>query len=290
MVLAISAAPAQTLTEAGSVPVLGHTETRTFYADFSTGGLTTTGTGNIWDLSAATPFGASATVTYTAAGDSPYAASYPGTTLCMHRDAGGPNEEWRHFHVDASIAELLGANTDAFDGGRTLCTFPFSMGSTFTDTYSINGGSPYTETDTYVASGQLVTPWGTVPDVVMVSVNAGFSYYFYSADNVLDAIGTYTPGFGSDLWRVEENTGIDGKAPAAIGIWPVPAHGQVTLALPFSGTMRVEVLDASGRQVLTTTTTVTTGTLNLASFIPGSYMVRAVDMHGDRAIGRLLVQ
>jgi hypothetical protein len=290
LVIATAPAGAQTLTEANSIPAVGLTESRTYYSDFSASGLATSGTGNTWDLSAATPFGTAASIEYTVPAASPYAASYPSTTICMHRDAGGPNEEWRHYHVDATIAELLGANTDVFDGGRTFCTFPFSMGSTFTDTYSINGGSPNTETDEYVASGQIIAPWGTVPNVVMVSVNGGFSYYFYSADNVLDAIGTYTPGFGADLWRVESSTGINERAELAIGAWPVPARDKVTIKVPFAGTVRFEILDATGRRVHAGTITNGLGDVDVSALVPGTYVTQAIDGAGSRAVGRLVVK
>lgn len=280
---------AQTLTDATSVPVIGHAETRTYYALFGTVSIATSGTGNVWDATAATPFGLSSAVTYTVPGESPYAASHPTSNLCMHR-VDGTDEEWRHYRVTSDTAELLSANVDVFDGGRTMCVFPFSMGGSFTDTYSISGGSPNTETDEYVASGEITAPWGTIPNVVMFSVNGGLSYYFYTADNVLDAVGTYTPGFGVDLWHVESNTEVAEEAPLRIGLFPVPAHDVVTMALPFTTDARMEVIDAAGRVVKTWRTAVNARSIDVSAFAPGCYTLSAVGSDGRRASGRFIKQ
>lgn len=280
---------AQTLTDASSVPSIGHSETRTYYTLFGSVTIATSGTGNVWDATAATPFGISSTVAYTAPGESPYAASHPTSNICMHR-VDGTDEEWRHYRVTSDTAELLSANVDVFDGGRTMCVFPFSMGGSFTDTYSISGGSPTTETDEYVASGDIIAPWGTIPNVVMFSVNGGLSYYFYTADNVLDAVGTYTPGFGVDLWRVESNTAVEEESSLRIGLFPVPATDVVTMALPFMNDAHLEVIDAAGRVVRTWRNPANTRSIDMSGFAPGCYTLRALGSDGRRASGRFIKQ
>lgn len=280
---------AQTLTQATSVPTIGRTETRTYYGAFGNISVATSGTGVVWDLTSATPFGVSNTVTYTAPGESPYAALHPTSNLALH-STDGVNDEWRHFRVTADTAELLSANVDVFDGGRTLCTFPFSMGSSFTDTYAISGGTQNTETDVYVASGQITAPWGTIPNVVMFSVNGGLSYYFYTADNVLDAVGTYTPGFGVDLWRVESNTAVEEESSLRIGLFPVPATDVVTMALPFTSDALLEVIDAACRVVRTWRNPANTRSIDMSGFAPGCYTLRAIGSDGRRASGRFIKQ
>lgn len=280
---------AQTLTDVTSAPVIGHSETRTYYALFSNVNIATSGTGNVWDATAATPFGLSSTVVYTAPGESPYAALHPTSTICMHR-VDGTDEEWRHYRVTADSAVLLSANVDVFDGGRTLCVFPFSMGGSFSDTYSISGGSPTTETDEYVATGEIMAPWGTIPNVVMFSVNGGLSYYFYTADNVLDAVGTYTPGFGVDLWRVESNTAVEEEASLRIGLFPVPATDVVTIALPFTNDARLQVTDAAGRVVRTWRAAANTRSIDVSGFASGCYTLTAIGSDGRMASGRFIKQ
>lgn len=280
----------QTLTQDLSVPPVGTAQVRTYYANFSASGLATSGTGNTWDGTAATAFGVVNSVAYRAPGDSPFAAQFPSTTLCMLVNAGTADEEWRHYHVDATIAELLGTGTDVFDGGRTFCTFPFNLGDSFTDSYSINGGPPTGETDEYVASGSITAPWGTIPDVVMFSVNSGASYYFYTADNVLDAIGSYTPGFGLDLWQVELTVGVPERTTTRVAVWPSPAVDAITVSHGFDGLVNISILDATGRTVLARSTGDKQVRMDLQGLKAGAYVVSVSSARGERATRVLQVQ
>lgn len=279
---------AQTLTEASSIPAIGTVEQRTYYTDFTSTGLATSGTGNSWDLTGVTAFGLTSTTTYRSPGDSPYAATYPTTTICAEALNGPPPGEWRHYSVSPTIAELLGANSDEFIGGRTACEFPFNLGNSFTDTYTIAGNTS-TDVVEYVASGEIQAPWGTIPNVVMFSVNGGV-FVFYSASNMLDAIGSYMPGFGSDLWQVEIMTGITTTPAASLGVWPVPSADMVHITLPFTGSHTVMVRDATGRVVHESRSTGVQVDIDLHSFAPGIHEVTAVDAQGRCAAGRLVVQ
>ncbi len=279
---------AQTLTEATSIPAIGTVENRSYHQDRSASGLATSGTGNTWNAMGVTPFGITRTVIYRAPGDSPYAAIYPTTTICAEDNSGTPPAEWRHFHVTSSFAELLGANSEEFVGGRTYCTYPFSLGNTFTDDYTI-AGNPYTDVVDYVASGEITAPWGTITNVVMFQTNGG-PYTFYQASNMLDAIGSYMPGFGLDLWQVEVATGMTITPAPALGMWPVPAADMVHIALPFTGPHTVIVRDASGRIVHEGISADTQVDVDLRSLAPGIYAVSAVDARGRGAAGRLIVE
>lgn len=280
-------AVAQTLTDANSIPAVGHAETRTYYNSASADGWNLTGTGNTWDATGVTPFGITAMSNYRAPGDSPFAGSYPGTTLCAQRVQDG-NTEWRHYIVDAAHAEMIGVSAEAVVGGRTYCTFPFSMGSTFTDSWTINGND-LSDTYTYVASGEVTAPWGTITDVVLFETSGGFSYYLYLASNLLDPIGTYTPGFGIDLWKVELGMGIADAPALHAGLWPNPAADEAVLSMPHAHGFSFTLLDALGRAVLTNSTTGNRAVLDVRRFAPGLYHVLATDARGQRATGTLVV-
>ena len=101
-----SATATQTLTNATGIPAVGYAETRTYYNSSSANGWALTGTGNTWDATSVTPFGITAISTYRAPGSSPFAGTYPGTTLCAERVQNG-NTEWRHYIVDAAHAEMI---------------------------------------------------------------------------------------------------------------------------------------------------------------------------------------
>ena len=278
----------QTLTDVSSIPAIGTVENRSYYQDGSANGLATSGAGNTWNAMGVTPFGIMRTVTYHTPGDSPYAANYPTTTICAEDDNGTPPAEWRHFHVSSSIAELLGASSDEFVGGRTYCEFPFSPGGSFTDSYTI-GSTPYTDEVVFVASGEIAAPWGTIPDVVMFQINGG-PYTFYQTGNLLDPIGSYMPGFGLDLWQVDISSGITEPVSVTIGIWPVPAGEHVSVASPFNGSQTVVVIDAEGRSVRSLVSAGRAFTMDIGDLVTGVYTVVATDAMGKRAVGRLLVR
>ncbi len=92
-----STAVAQTLTDANSIPAVGHTETRTYYNSPSADGWNLTGTGNTWDatgVDALRHHGRRCATTAHRAIVRPRCC-YPGTTLCAQRVQDG-NTEWRH--------------------------------------------------------------------------------------------------------------------------------------------------------------------------------------------------
>ena len=283
----VGTAAAQTLTNANSIPAVGYAETRTYYNSSSANGWALTGTGNTWDATSVTPFGITAISTYRAPGSSPFAGTYPGTTLCAERVQNG-NTEWRHYIVDAAHAEMIGVSAEAVVDGRTYCTYPFSLGSSYTDSWTINGNS-FSDTYIYVASGEVTAPWGTITNVVLFETSGGFSYYLYLASNLLDPIGTYTPGFGLDLWKVELITGIPDAPTLQVGLWPNPATEEVVLSMPGLQGLSFTLLDALGRAVLTNTTTSDRAVIDVRNCAPGTYRVLAVDARGQRATGTVMV-
>lgn len=279
---------AQTLTDANSIPAVGQSETRVFYNSSNATGWSLTGTGNTWDATAVETFGLSTTAVYRAPGDSPFAGMYPSTTLCAERYENG-NTEWRHYLVDAAHAEMIGISAENFSGGRTYCTYPFSIGSTFTDSWSLNGND-YTDTYTYVASGEVLAPWGTIPDVVMFETGGGFSYYLYLANNVLDPIGDYTPGFGINLWKVDLVTGIADAPALEARLSPNPATDELVLSMPQQTGFSYRLMDPHGRVVRSGSSTGDRAVLDLRGCAAGVYNVLTLDARGRRAAGRVVVE
>ncbi len=276
----------QTLTDATSIPAIGTIENRIYHSDFSATGLATSGTGNTWNAMGVTPFGISSVTTYTPGSASPYAANFPTATICAEVLNGG-NTEWRHFLVSSSIAELLGTGTDEFIGGRTYCEFPLSLDDSFSDTYTV-GGNTNNDVTVYVASGQILAPWGTIPNVVMFQVNGG-PYTFYMASNLLDAIGSYMPGFGLDLWQVDVVSTVTEPNSARIGVWPSPAIDVAHVFLPFAGA-NFQLFDAQGRVVLEGTSTIDRLDIEVGSLTPGIYTFSARSGNSLLARTRFVVQ
>lgn len=279
---------AQTLTDANSILSIGTVENRIRYNDPSASGWATSGSGNTWDAMGVTTTGAYDMVTYLAPGASPYASTYPTATLCAQVDGNSTPTEWRHWNVIPALAELLGANTDEFIGGRTACEFPLDIGGSFTDSYTIAGTS-YTDVSAYVASGSIQAPWGTIPNVVMFQVNSG-PYILYNANNLLNSIGYYFPGFGMDLWEVTISNSVEETAARSIGIWPVPSSDVVNVALPFSGASAITIRDSAGRTVREVRSADPLLTLDVNELVPGVYTLTSLDRTGRFATGRLVVR
>ncbi|HOY28396.1 MAG TPA: T9SS type A sorting domain-containing protein, partial [Flavobacteriales bacterium] len=220
--------------------------------------------------------------------DSPFAAAYPATTLCAERFQNG-NTEWRHYLVDATHAEMIGISAEDFSGGRTYCNFPFTIGSTFTDDWYLNGNT-YSDTYTYVASGEVLAPWGTIPDVVMFETSGGFSYYLYLANNLLDPIGGYTPGFGIDLWKVDIANGISETPAPTINLWPNPTADQLVIDLAPQPGFTYRLADMHGQLMHSGYTTSERMVLDLRSCAAGVYTVQVTDARGRLAVEKVMVE
>ncbi len=281
-------ATAQTLTDATSIPAVGHNETREYYNASSAPAWNLTGTGNTWDATSVVTFGVSATVSYRAPVASPFAAAYPATTLCAERFQNG-NTEWRHYLVDAAHAEMIGISAEDFSGGRTYCNFPFTIGNTFTDDRYLNGNT-YSDTYTYVASGEVLAPWGTISDVVMFETSGGFSYYLYLANNLLDPIGGYTPGFGIDLWKVDIANGISDTTAPTINLWPNPTTDELVIDGASERGFTYRLADMRGQLVHSGYATSNQVMLDLRSCAAGVYTVQVTDARGRLAVEKVVVE
>ncbi|MBL8001784.1 MAG: hypothetical protein JNL05_07480 [Flavobacteriales bacterium] len=243
----------------------------------------TSGSGNIWDASSVQWDGNLRGFLYHDPGSSPFAALYPQATLSAQQL---PGPIWYHYRVDNDRVELIGTDGDEWVDGRTLAEFPFELGDSFTDQATIVG-IPWTETREYVASGELVTPWGVIPDVVMVYVN-GNVYELYTADDILEPIGNYNMG-GAGIWKVDDITGTKDLEELVLGIWPSPARVLATVSLPFSGPVEVQMIDQTGRVLWSDRVMGPTCEIPVAGVQQGVYTVVAVDCLGRSTTGRLVV-
>ncbi len=80
------------------------------------------------------------------------------------------------------------------------------------------------------------------------------------------------------------------RAPASLAAWPVPAHGQLHLALDAAARpQQVQLLDGRGRVVLTQTTSQPELTLNTAALAPGLYLLQ-VQYAGQTVTRRVVLE
>lgn len=259
--------PAQTLTSTTSVPEQGHVENRAHYVLVGANGFATSGAGNVWDATGAVADGTLSGTSYYTPSLSPFSGQYPTATLVAERL---PGYNWFHYNINGSRAELLGTDGDELVGGRTLCPFPFDPGVSFTDSFEF-AGTTYSETITYVASGSILAPWGTIPNVVMFwNTNM---YQFYSADNLLEPIGNYNPG-AMGLWKVDVVTGTGEIAHDQLRLWPNPARQTLTIRTNSAGPFDLTMLDASGRVVRILNAAQQQSTLDVTDLQRGCYALQ----------------
>lgn len=281
--------PAQPLlTEATSIPAFGHSENHNIHSCFPVPVLATSGTGNVWTIDNAVWGGGQIYSLYYAPSTSPFAATYPDMTMTAYAESNTFGTAWWHYRSSPTAAEFIGAGGTPHPMPEVLCEFPLAYGAEFTTTYQEPGGQPVTRTSMYVASGEIVAYWGTIPNVVMFSINNGAYFRFFRAENMLFPMGRYIPGSVLEIDRVMIFNSIDEEALPRLGLWPVPATEVVHVTLPDNGQSQLVVRDASGRAVRTETALSSTHTIELEGLATGTYTVEATFPTGMRAVGRFM--
>jgi hypothetical protein len=290
LAIATTALSQPTLTASNSIPTPGTTIGDATHFNFTVPALSTTGSGNNWDMGALSPNGTSTLIQYQDLSASPHASLYPSATLSAYVTGNGAPPRWDHFQSGPSSATYFGADADPYPDPLTGITFPFSIGNSHTDTYQAPGAGSASWQVTYVASGQATTPWGVQPNVVMFSLNGGTSYLFYEASNMLRSIGSYIPGNFLQFDQVEMISGMSEMGIHAMGIWPTPATGSVQLTLASAATGTLEILDATGRSVRAVPIHSARITVDLHGLAKGVYTALADQGGEGRSIGRLVVE
>ncbi len=280
---------AQTLSFDTSVPTPGYVESRISYYDDQPGTLPVSGTGNIWDATGMIATGTTTTSIYQTPAASPFASAHPTATLVAMTEGNLILPFWSHWMVDTQVADLLGIDGDVFPGGCTNCNFPFDLGNSFFDDCNTFGNTVST-TQTYVASGSIEAPWGTITDVVMIKWDDGSNtvYYFYLAGNVLAPIGSLFNG-GFQLDQLDLQSGIVEGSFKAISIWPSPVSDVAHLVVPFAGQYEFILEDPSNRRVVDRFETSSQMDLDVSDLVPGIYLAIVIGPGGDRRAARVVV-
>ncbi len=287
MLVQAPAALAQTLDLVTSVPAPGTVEVRQPYSTSDPPVWNTTGTGNTWNANSAVAVGAATTITYRTVPGAPHAALHTASNVCASSVTGGV-PTWYYWVVADDQAEWVGVDTDVIGGRRTQCTFPFTLGDSFADSYTVFG-STTDFTMEYVASGSVQGAWGTISDVVMFSYNDGASFELYRAGNILRRIGVYVPGVQLEMNAVEVYVGITEHTLLSLALGPVPCTEHVDVQLPFDGPVDLVLLDGAGRTIRHWSANSSATRLSVMGVAPGNYLLLARSDGLDRALGRLMV-
>lgn len=267
-------ASAQTLTASNSLPGVGHTEEHTPYSQEGTE-WNLFGTGITWDATNANQSGDQVIYTFRSPFDSQVAASFPEATIAVESSAGPWNYYLGSWEGLWRLGSSVGADASVLLESERLCMFPWEHGTAFSDMN--NSGWAYD------ASGQVATPWGVIPDVVMISSfenNSSFhDYLLYRIDNMVVPIGRYydwPPQVVID--RVDVTTGLGAEnLSGQVSVYPNPTSGVLNLeiagAVP-NGNAFIEVSDVLGLVVTVQRATNGLQQIDLTGWPHGLYTVQ----------------
>lgn len=158
---------AQTLTAAGSVPIVGENYNRVITNSFSQG---SGGTGQTWDISTLTGSSTGATVVTT--GSTPNGSNHPLTNIAFY-----DGSNYTYYKTSSTAYQLYGIEasvTISYSNPEDFMRYPFSYSNTYTDTWAATFTSGIffnrkgSTTVTADGSGTLITPNGTITNVIRV--------------------------------------------------------------------------------------------------------------------------
>jgi hypothetical protein len=287
--LALTSGAQTTLTQAFNEPVIGNVNTQQFY-DSAAVLPNTTGAGQTWDFSALTPNTSTPneSTSFTAVGSSgPNSGSFATATMA---DFDGI-DFYNYYKSTTNQLEIIGFEDPnvllVLSDPMIVGSFPFGMGSSFTDVaagtctaMALGGATGVASGTTNVSgsgSGTLMLPGGTSFSNVLQVVsrtqinisisggavtlnNDGVEYTYYHSSQKFPimsvAYTTVTGSFPSYTADIKINTSVitglnDLNFDAAFSIFPNPAKNNfnVNLHNVDNATCKMEIVNATGALV-----------------------------------------
>ncbi|MCC6841252.1 MAG: T9SS type A sorting domain-containing protein [Flavobacteriales bacterium] len=312
---------AQTLDQGNNGPVVGD-EFIQHQSDYMDPGPA--GAGQTWNF-AALQTDETLTTTGVMPTAAPNGAAFTGATVAF--DAGGG----AYLFLKNSVTGLENVGAYAlsislvYQDPEQIMKYPCALNTTWTDSWSSNftsGGFPVARSGTSTGladgSGTLITPYGTISNVLRVKLHQVYTdnigglmtvnydavnYYYYKpgVHMALVQLSNLTSSASTPqtyaTWLDEASVGIQEALRNTIGldVFPNPATDQVSVVFGSpGGTITLEVTDGTGRVVvvdqLRSNGAITRHDLDLARLTPGLYQVRVTDAKGNQGVKRLVVQ
>ena len=285
-----------------------------------------TGASATWNYATAIFNGPAAQLVFAAPG-----SGVPAGTTLMETGTPGLTS---YLKADATALSLVGLATDygTMDCADAMVQmpYPFTFNSTLTDPYSCSGqsaGYQYSRSGstqfTGSGFGTLILPYGTVSNVLLISVSQSMSDDFIDDDLVdmeysLNLFMFAKPGAKTALLTVSTTQNLTSGAttyasrmldPNSLGVSealansigvelvPNPASGSVEVryGVGARAKLAIDVLDMAGRVVISQARTVHAAgiqrdEINIAALAQGVYMVRITDGEGGYGVKQLIVQ
>ena len=208
------------------------------------------GAGATWDFSGVELEDAELPVSFGPASETPYATAYP-TAQYAEGITYGTMQSFDYYQMIGSKLELFieGVPDDANDYSdpRSVLEFPFSLGSSFTDTYDYGQGGLQT-TVTYAGNGTLQTSMGSFTNVVKLENDEG-EVIFWNTTPLFKLAQMDDDGFFAVLIDNAGASVPENSIEAKPQLWPNPTNGQVQVR-GVSGLVDWSLVDVLGRTVL----------------------------------------
>lgn len=319
---AFTALSAQTITSADA-PTVGYTFQWQFsgwYEELSTG------SGQTWDMSGATPSGGAETFFYILPSLAPGSDLFPDADIALQ--SAGALSTATYFDVqpdglyDLGTFDSSGPVTVLYSDVDNTMRYPCSLGTTWSDDAAFEttvDGDPIsaaTSTSTYTAdgTGTLILPNGTYTDVLRLTHTSsetaesfGSTFAITKEEVIFRRPGTrevlastihhtyFTNGALTDelfqsYYLISVPTNITKEVVSAFTVFPNPANDLVNVTMARSGNTLLTVTDALGRVVLVQVpASAPSFTLDVRTWSAGLYQVHLVDGKGNSHVQRLMV-
>jgi len=205
----------------------------------------TDGINQTWDLTSVTlqPLG---TLNFTAASNTPFAASYPNANWAWAQTVTGLGTDHTYLNISTTGMEVIAtdvpSDANTYTDPKQVLQFPMTFGQSFTDAYADVDG-PASVTWSYTGHGTALSPLGTFTDLAKV-VSTEDDLLLWNTTPLHPLViddGTNVLVF------VLANVGIGDHNAPAVQVYPSPCTDQ--LYVNAAGTADWRILDLQGRNV-----------------------------------------
>ena len=225
--------------------------------------VTTSGSNILWDFTNVVTSEPDAVTYLTSDPDSTVLDTAFASATHAHGYTLAQDTIWNYYRLGGDTLWHLGGDY----GDVLLCSaprlamvFPYAFGDLAVNTATCTYGMGPAINPNYgfepVATGTIVYPAGTIPNVVLMRKHENGvptdHYHWYRVDNVFTSVGHFY-NFGVDLWVPVSTSGVnDLNGQSALSVFPLPADNDVTVVFDINvSNASYRLLDATGRDVAT---------------------------------------
>lgn len=219
----------------------------------------------------------------------PFAAQFPGANNCYKFSGIFPPDRFYYQNVSATKYEIIGMAITATSGdnytpnSRTFCTFPYTFGTVYNDTYrSVAEGTDTSVVVTYDAYGTLVLPTGTYTNVIRQKVVKNGTTTNYNWFNVQPFYPLVQTVLEQNSIGVVKgiNLGIEGHdVNKQFAVYPNPTRDEINIEAigAIDSAVDIEICDLTGKRLSGRRFDNDQLRLNIGAFDAGIYVLKITD-------------